>query len=1275
MSKIVAASAIRGAKQIYNEAEALLNKAIQEKGKEEKVGFPETAFYLPMAYALLGVEIKTVSDMLPVLEEAKSLLHDEPSEKLWLPYLGDALDSGIATLFCEEIIVALRYLYGQEPQPDCVGFYTDTWMRSYGIQLVDGRMPGFAAILGAAPNNKIAVDIVRELQQRNIMSFVGSNVNGRSIIDQLKEENVEMGWETYIVPFGRDTITGIYPLNWAIRSALTFGGHKKGEALKCLKYCQERVFAFGLVLGRLDDIKYATGAAAINMGFPIIADTDIPEIRPSGICTYEHLVRELDHKRMIPTAIQVRGVKVKISKIPIPVPYSAAFEGERIRREQMYVEFGGKYSTAFEYLRMKDMEEVEDGKVQLVGPDVDEFKEGSAAPLGILVEVAGRKMLKDFEPILERQIHTFLNEAMGIFHMGQRNTCWLRISKDAYAKGFKLKHFGVIIHARIHDTYGAIVDKVQVTIYTKQEDVEGILPQAKKACEERDERLAGMTDESVDTFYSCTLCVPKGQDVILSDGSFKRVEDLIYTVAEEKDLQVLSFKNPSVKSGSVGELFLSPAPSYIQRIFLNNGNQIELTANHKILVDRKDGLKWVETKDMVKGDRVIVPKCTDIDGIKENQERPLIVDFLPDDLKVFDEIFLRKLRSAVLERYGTFAIASRELGIDYHRIYSAFYFNSKAGRRFKNPRFSLREIKEICERLGWEWNEIKKDIRSFGVSCGQGYILKKLVLDEDIMYLAGLVASDGCVRYRGKGCNVQFTNSEGALIQSFATIINSMFGIPPKQYVVRPSTTRFGKVKIKGKRPVTVVLVNNTILGRLMQGLGIGLQKKESVKWLGHQISSLPNNLISGFLRGLFDGDGHVTYNHLLISTGPYKEAQHIYLLFKKLGIDSYITKTTRGYQVGTRNFSDYIRFRDLISSNYPRKRKAMDKAKFSFDVNHVVRSDAVPFKCGQLIEDLLLKYKGRIQTCKLSVDYKTIDAWRKKKCRASKGKLKLFLDDIKEKVAPLDPTYQELLEWTKSNVNFDKVRDIKLVRYKEKEVYNFSVHQFHNYLINGVVVKNCQSFAPNHVCMVKPERLGLCGAYSWLDARACYEINPTGPNQPVKKGECIDPQRGEWKGVNDFIYQKSNKMLERFHGYSIMTYPETSCGCFECIIAIIPEANGFMVVNREHAGMTPIGMTFSTLAGNVGGGAQTPGFMGVGKLYVVSRKFILADGGVKRIVWMPKELKEGLSDKLKVLCKESREPDLIDKIADETIATTSEELLAHLQKVNHPALSLPPLI
>ncbi len=725
MSKIIASAAIRGAHEIYRQAEERFNQAREDKGGSQKVEFPETAFFLPMAYALLGLEIKTLDEIKPVLDEAKSLLGEVPSERTWLPYLGDTLDAGVSTLFCEEIIMAIRYIYGEEPQPDCNGFFTDTILRTLGIQLVDGRMPGFAAILGAAPDKETAVAVVRELQKRNILIFAGSSAGGTSVIDQLKEANVEMGWDTYIVPYGRDTLSAIYPLNWAIRSAMTFGGLKKGQGRQCLLYCKDRVFAFGLTLGEVDDLKYATGAGAIDMGFPVIADTPIPEIRPTGICTYEHVVTELDHEKIVPLCIETRGVKVTVADIPIPVSYAAAFEGERVRKEDLRVEFGGKYSTAFEYLKMADLDQVEDGKIELVGPDLDTAQEKGNMPLGIVIEVAGRKMQKDFESILERQIHTFVNGAMGIMHMGQREIIWLRVSKEAFESGFRLQHLGEIIIARLHNDFGAIVDKAQVTIYTKQEDVKKYLKEAIVSFEARDERVAGMTDESVDTFYSCTLC----------------------------------------------------------------------------------------------------------------------------------------------------------------------------------------------------------------------------------------------------------------------------------------------------------------------------------------------------------------------------------------------------------------------------------------------------------------------------------------------------------------------------------------------------------------------QSFAPNHVCIISPERLGLCGAYNWLDGKASNEINPSGPNQPVVKGKVIDESKGQWEGINEFVYQASNRTLERFSAYSMMVDPMTSCGCFECIMAIIPEANGVMVVNREFAGMNPCGMTFTTLAGSVGGGVQTPGFLGIGRLYISSKKFISGDGGIQRLVWLTKDLKEYLKDRIDKRAQEIGIPDFYDKIADETIAEDAASLVEFLQKVDHPALKMEPML
>lgn len=762
MSRYIATRAIRGANAIVSEAEAMLTYAIRDKGSETPVAFPNTAYYLPTIFGMTGREVETLGQLEPVLTHARELLHPLPSNSHWTPYLGETLDSGMATLLAAESIEAMRFAFGLQPEPyggpgvaggpgftnpengngangqngHLNGPIDDIQLRSWGIQLVDGRMPGFAAIVGCAKSNEVAVQLVRELQRRNILTFLSGNVNGRSIIDQLNEEGVELGYDTYTVPFGTDTLSAIYALGFAVRSALTFGGMKGGQARDILLYNKERVYAFVLALGEVDDLKYAMAAGAINFGFPVIADTIIPEILPTGVTTYEHVVsmpfNEIEGQddlqkaeRLVQKCIEIRGVKVKVSDVPVPVPYGSAFEGEVVRKASMRVEFGGKYSRAFEYLRMKPMEEVVDGKIEIIGPQsFDEIKEKGAMDLGILIEVAGREMQTDFEPVLERQVHYFINGASGIQHIGQRDIAWIRISDAAADKGFTLEHFGKILHARFHSDFGAIVDKVQVTLITDEEKLPEMLEVARESYDFRNKRLADLTDDAVDEFYSCTLC----------------------------------------------------------------------------------------------------------------------------------------------------------------------------------------------------------------------------------------------------------------------------------------------------------------------------------------------------------------------------------------------------------------------------------------------------------------------------------------------------------------------------------------------------------------------QSFAPNHVCIVSPERLGLCGAYNWLDCKASFSINPTGPNQPIKLEKTIDFKKGYWQGTNDYAKIGSHDVVQEVAMYSIMENPMTACGCFECIVMLIPEANGVMVVSREDTNMTPAGMTFSTLAGIAGGGLQTPGVMGVGKYYLISPKFISSDGGFKRIVWMSSYLKESMSDELQAVAQREGDPDLMSRIADDRDVTSVDELLAWMEERNHPALVMDPI-
>ena len=220
-----------------------------------------------------------------------------------------------------------------------------------------------------------------------------------------------------------------------------------------------------------------------------------------------------------------------------------------------------------------------------------------------------------------------------------------------------------------------------------------------------------------------------------------------------------------------------------------------------------------------------------------------------------------------------------------------------------------------------------------------------------------------------------------------------------------------------------------------------------------------------------------------------------------------------------------------------------------------------------------------------------------------------------------------------------------------------------------------CQSFAPSHVCSVSPERTGLCGAYNWMDCKASYEINPTGPNQPIKKGKVLDPVLGRFEGVDEFIKGASKGAIDTYNFYSMCQAPMTTCGCCECIAAVLPACNGIMTVGRDYTGETPSGMKFTTLAGVMGGGASSPGFVGHSKFNITQGKFILGDGGLLRMVWMPKIVKDEIRDRLNARGEAMGVKNFADMIADETVGITEDEILPWLQEKGHPAMTMPPIM
>jgi len=736
MSKLIAFAAIQGGYKVVAEAEGQLNKALATYDASTKIGFPNTAYYLPVIYSLTGMKVETLEDLKKPMAFARGLLPPHIKLKTWLPYLGPLLDAGMAGIFSYEIMEALRYLnepdfYIAQEDPDIengklwVGAADDTILRKRGVEFVDGSAPGFAAMVGAAPNAEIAKMIVEDYQKKSLYIFCAANHNGNTLVEQCLEAGMQVGWNTRIVPFGPDISSAVFALGFANRAAMAFGGVQPGDYRKMLMYNKDRIFAFVNALGDVGTEWGVAAAGCVNWGFPTLADTEIPEILPTGICTYEHVVAPVAHEDICQRSVEVRGLKVSVSEINIPCAFGPAFEGERVRGADLHAQCGGGKTQCTELVKKAEMNEIEDGKVNIIGPDIDGIKEGETFPLGIFVQVAGREFQEDFEPIMERQIHHLTNYIQGVMHIGQRDISWVRISKAAIEKGFTLKDIGVVLHAKFHQDFTKIVDKVQVTLYTNKEDVDKMTATARENYATRDARVDNMTDDDVETYYSCTLC----------------------------------------------------------------------------------------------------------------------------------------------------------------------------------------------------------------------------------------------------------------------------------------------------------------------------------------------------------------------------------------------------------------------------------------------------------------------------------------------------------------------------------------------------------------------QSFAPSHVCTVSPERTGLCGAYNWMDCKAAFEISPTGPNQPIEKGEVVDAKLGQWKGVNDFVNKASRGAIEKYNLYSMVIDPMTTCGCCECIAAMLPGCNGVMTVGRDYTGETPCGMKFTTLAGVMGGGASSPGFVGHSKHNITQGKFILGDGGLLRMVWMPKMLKEELKDRIVKRGEDMGVPGFYDMIADETIGLTEEEIMPFLKEKGHPALTMESLV
>ncbi len=479
-----------GSNAVAGLTEGAVNDAIAKHGADTPVVFPDTAYFFPTIYAATGVKVKTLGDLPACVGVLKNLITNQDD-------LGAALNAGLATAVGAEIIEGLKYVGGADPyaEDSGIGFVPDPIIRSLGVPLVTGDIPGVAVVLGKADDGADVAKVVKDYQSKGILTFLIGEC-----IEQALAAGVKMGLELRVVPLGHDVTSVIHVVTVAIRAALIFGNVKPGDLAGLLAYTKERVPAFVNTFGALDPVVVSAGAGAIALGFPVVVDQDIGGLQVPGA-----LEAVTSHDETAKHSLSLRGIHIKVKELPIPVAFAAAFEGEIIRKADMKVEFWSSKNTTCELVTMRDADAVEDHEIVIDGPDIDSGETEYA--LATYIEVYGAKMQKDFESVIERKIHAWFNYMEGVMHTGQRNQFRIRISNDAFHKGLRMKHFGEVLYYMIMDEFAAVVDKCQVTLVTDPVKAKKVLDEeAMPAYNARDDRLSSMTDESVDKFYTCILC-------------------------------------------------------------------------------------------------------------------------------------------------------------------------------------------------------------------------------------------------------------------------------------------------------------------------------------------------------------------------------------------------------------------------------------------------------------------------------------------------------------------------------------------------------------------------------------------------------------------------------------------------------------------------------------------------------------------------------------------------------------------------------------------------
>ena len=482
-----------GAELMYAKAEADLAAAVEKFGADKAVGFPDTGYPCAIIWQYTEIKVATLAD----LQQALKVIRENWMGNKELR-VNSVFDHGIGTAMCAEIIEIVKYIDNPKPYGDDYhGAMSDAEVRELGLPLVTEDIPGFVVMIGPAPSDEEARDMIKGYQSRGIFVFL---IGG--IIDQAKRMGINLGFKVRIVDVGPDIWCVSHVVNLVMRAAMIFGNVQPGDYWAMNTYTLERIRAFVNAYTPVDDYTLACGAGAICLGFPVITNEPEDTWRiPKSLIIYPNT------QDWIETSLEARDIKIKVTQMDIPITFNTAFEGEIIRRGDMHCEAYGARTDCFELVTSKDVREIEDHKITVYGKDFDEVEPGSTIQLSYIARVGGKNMQSDFESVFERKFHSWINCLEGVMHTGQRDQIRVRISKDAVAAGFRAKHIGEVLYAKLLSEYDAVLDKVEVDVITDPEMCTKLRHElAVPIYNARDDRLATLTDEAANCFYTCTMC-------------------------------------------------------------------------------------------------------------------------------------------------------------------------------------------------------------------------------------------------------------------------------------------------------------------------------------------------------------------------------------------------------------------------------------------------------------------------------------------------------------------------------------------------------------------------------------------------------------------------------------------------------------------------------------------------------------------------------------------------------------------------------------------------